>query len=173
MRVFVARQPIFDQDQKVVAYELLFRDGQQNAFPEAMDGDGASSALIHDSMQTIGFDKLTDGKLAFINLTYSLLLREVFTVLPPSRTVIEVLETVEPDERVVAVCAAARLAGYTIALDDFVYSEQFDPLLRVAHIVKIDFLAVRGPERSALVDRLAPFRVALLAEKVETHDDFN
>jgi c-di-GMP-related signal transduction protein len=172
MKVFVARQPIFDIHEKVYAYELLFRLGPENFFPRSVDGDHATSKIIHDSLHTFGLTELTGNKLAFINITRNILVQDLFTILPPERAAIELLETIEPDAEVIASCVAAKKAGYVIALDDFAFDPKYDAILRLADIVKIDFVATQGDMRRQMAERLSPFGVKLLAEKVETREEF-
>ena len=172
MKVFVARQPIFDAREHVYAYELLFRTGPENFFPRSVDGDHATSKIIHDSIHTFGLSELTGEKLAFINITRNVLVQELFTILPATRAALELLETVEPDAEVVASCKAAKEAGYILALDDFVFDPKYEALLRLADIVKIDFVATKGALRGQMAKRLLTYGVKLLAEKVETREEF-
>ena len=167
MELFIARQPIFTQQQQVYAYELLFRSGTANAFPE-VDANHASARVMVDSLCTLGLETLTGGKRAFINMTRDLLVGDYATLLPKDAAVIEVLESVAPDEKVVAACQRLKEAGYTIALDDFTEKAAMAPLTALADIIKVDFLTTRPGERRALVRRYGPRGVRLLAEKVET-----
>jgi len=171
MDVFIARQPIFDRQEAVYAYELLFRSGSENAFTHE-DPDQASAKVMTDGSFIMGMEKLTDGKPAFINATRDILTNDYFTLLPKELTVVEVLETVEPDDEVLAACRKLKEAGYTLALDDFVYSEGFDELIELADIIKVDFIETGPEERKALFDRLSPKGIRFLAEKVETHEEF-
>ena len=173
MDVFVARQPILDTKENTFAYELLFRGGPENYFPPATDGDHASAKVIHDTLNTFGFDQLAGDKMVFVNITRKPLVQELYSVLPPKRAVIELLETIEPDDEVIAACETARAAGYMLALDDFIFEDKYAPLLRLANIVKIDFLLTTGEERRVVAEKLAQFDVELLAEKVETRADFD
>ena len=166
---FIARQPIFDRRDAVVGYELLFRDGPENAF-SAIDVDLASSQNLERTVMGFGLDVLTEGRAAFVNVTRQVLLDELYTLLPPDRAVIELLETVEPDRDVVDACKRLKKQGYRLALDDFVYRPDFDPLLALADIIKVDFRT--GP--TARDECLAGIRSAgasLLAEKVETQGE--
>ncbi len=168
MDEYVARQPIFDGRRKVVAYELLFRSGPENVFPVAVDGDHASMRMIAGSMLIHGFDSLTDGKTAYVNVTRNVLVEKHYQLLPPERTVLEVLETVDPDEDTVRACREAKAAGYRVALDDFIDRPEVEPLLEIASIVKIDFLAQTEDARRAILARLARHKLELLAEKIES-----
>jgi EAL and modified HD-GYP domain-containing signal transduction protein len=171
MELFIARQPIFDNLQKVYAYELLFRSGLENAFPD-VDPNLASARVIADSLFNLGLKEITGEKKAFINLTRDLLVRDYAFLLPKDRTVIELLETIKPEGEVIAACRRLKKAGYTIALDDFTDSGEMAPLVALADLIKVDFLATKGGERGAVVARHAPRGVTLLAEKVETQEEF-
>lgn len=168
----MARQAIFERSLDVYGYELLFRAGPE-AFFSHDDMDEASSRVIEESMMVFGLETLASGRRIFVNATRRVMLEELYRVLPPERAVIELLETVEPDEAVVAACRALKDAGYMLALDDFVYAPAYDPLLDLADMVKIDFRATSVEERrtlAALVRRRGP---KLLAEKLETPQEFS
>ena len=112
------------------------------------------------------------GRRAFINCTRDVLLKGYASLLPKQRVALEILEDVTPDEEVINVCRALKAAGYVIALDDFDDRDALRPLVELADIIKVDFLATKGQERRVLVERFTPAGVRLLAEKVETHEDF-
>ncbi|MFC1551406.1 EAL and HDOD domain-containing protein [Candidatus Latescibacterota bacterium] len=173
MDVFVARQPIFNKILKVYAYELLFRvGGDKNEFSE-IDGDVATSSVITDSFLVIGMDSLTRGKKAFINFTENLLMDETATILPKNDIVIELLEDIMPSEGIIAACKKLRELGYTLALDDFVFEPKFQPLIDLAHIIKVDFTLSDEKERAEIVRKFAPKGIKFLAEKVETQEEFD
>lgn len=169
--IYVARQPIFDCSGQVYAYELLYRSGLDNYFAHH-DGDEASSSVINDSMFGFGLESLTGGKIAFINLTREVLLNEWITVIPKELVAVEILETVEPDDAVIEACKKLKQNGYTLVLDDFVYAEKFEPLLAMADVVKIDFIVSSKEERASMCERFKNAPFSLLAEKVETHEEY-
>jgi EAL and modified HD-GYP domain-containing signal transduction protein len=173
METFIARQPIFTRQKKVFAYELLYRSGAANNFCTAMDLNEAANKVIADSGLLPGLGNLTDGKKAFINVTREVLLDGVIEVLPKELTVVELLETIEPDAEVIAACKKLREAGYLLALDDFVYAPRFEPLVELSDIIKVDFLSSSREERAALARRGAQAGIHMLAEKVETHEAFS
>jgi len=171
MDVFVARQPIFDRQIKVFAYELLFRSGPENYFT-GTDYDASSSKVISDGVSLLGLDMLIGRKRAFVNFSRAALVNDFAFVLPRERVVIEVLETVEPDNDVVAAVRRLKDAGYQLALDDFESVERFEPLLDMVDYVKVDFLATTAPEDRATLSRLLSARgIRMVAEKVETRED--
>jgi EAL and modified HD-GYP domain-containing signal transduction protein len=169
--VFVGRQPIFDRQRKVFGYELLYRsNGMQNAYAHE-DGDQATRRVIHGSLNVVGLEEMTGGKRSFINITRKLLLGEDYAVLPKEHCVVELLETVEPEAEVIEACRALKKAGYMLALDDFAYAPKYHPLLALADILKIDFLASDAGKRRWFAEKFGR-SMALLAEKVETQEDF-
>jgi c-di-GMP-related signal transduction protein len=172
MRTFVARQAIFERSLDVYGYELLFRAGPE-AFFSHDDQDEASSRVIEESLMVFGLETLASSRRIFVNATRRVILDELYRVLPPERAVIELLETVEPDAAVVTACRALKDAGYLLALDDFVYAPAYEPLLDIADIVKVDFRASTTTERRPLVARLRRRGRRLLAEKVETPEEFS
>ena len=167
MKKFVARQPIFDPHQKVYAYELLFRSGMDNFF-DASDPDQASTSVIVDSLLLMGMEKLTGGDRAFINCTRNVLIKGYAALLPKDKVVVEILESVEPDDEVVGACLRLKRAGFMLALDDFIYEERLEPLLPLVDFVKIDFRETTEMDRRALVEKLSPRGIKMVAEKVET-----
>jgi c-di-GMP-related signal transduction protein len=167
-RVVVARQPITDRHGDVVGFELLYRARRPDA--TALTGEHMTAQVVLGAL-SIGVDRLVGRARIFCNADRGVLVGETPLTLPPSRTVIEVLETVVIDDDVVAGCRALVEAGFTLALDDFVWAPGVERLLELADIVKIDLLAVPADELPALVERCRAYDVVLLAEKVETADD--
>ncbi len=168
--VFVGRQPIFDRTLDVVAYELLFRSSDAN-WADITDGEYATSQVVHDAFMEIGLESLVGSKRAFINLTRDFILQDYTAVFPTDRVVLEVLEDIVVDAELIEAVRALSHQGYTIALDDFVYHEQFLPLVEVADIIKVDVLALDRLDLQQNVSRLSQYDVKLLAEKVETRDE--
>lgn len=164
--VLLARQPIYDVSLKVVGYELLFRPPQQAGWQ--WDGDVATSQLVLNAFAEIGIDKAADNKSAFINFTRRWLLSP--PPFDPTQVSIEILESVEPDPEVVAAVRQLAQRGFVIALDDFTFEAKWHPLLQLASIVKIDVLQHQGEALEQQVKALKPYKIKLLAEKVETYD---
>ncbi|MBU1567927.1 MAG: HDOD domain-containing protein [Proteobacteria bacterium] len=171
MDVFVARQPIFRANKKLFAYELLFRTGMSNAFP-GIDGGTATSSLLSSSFFTVGIERISSGKLVFINFTEELLLRGIPTLFPHNQVVVEILEDVKPTNEVIAACQALHQKGYILALDDFIFHENLQPLIEIAKIIKIDFRLTPLAEISKMLLQLKDAPCEFLAEKIETHEEF-
>ncbi|MDE3180918.1 MAG: EAL domain-containing protein, partial [Acidobacteriota bacterium] len=169
MSDFIARQPIFNRHEQVYGYELLFRSDMNNDF-DGSDGE-AASRNVADHLMTVG-KALTAGKLAFINCPAGFLINDYVMLLPKKDTVVEVLETVTPAPEIIEACRRLKRAGYLIALDDFVLTPQTQILVELADIIKVDFVATPPSAREEIVRQLAPHGVQLLAEKVETREEF-
>lgn len=166
---YVARQPIFDREEHVFGYELLFRDGLENAFNG--DREEASRATL-DSSLVMGLDVLCDGRRAFVNCTRDTLIKGLVTLLPPASTVVEVLENVPADPDVMAACRSLKEAGYMIALDDYVRDDKREPLAEIADIVKIEMKLTTEQERAHIMKRLGRWHCRMLAEKIESYEEF-
>jgi EAL and modified HD-GYP domain-containing signal transduction protein len=166
---FVARQPILDLQGKVHGYELLFRAGPEESFRG--DGNFATRTML-DNTVIFGLDKLTVGLPAFVNCTLESLIERFVDVSPPSLTVLEILETLEPIPELVALCLKLKSLGYRIALDDFSWHPKFTPMVKLADYIKVDFIQTDAAERQDLCNRLRGTRAVLVAEKVETLEEY-
>jgi len=165
---FLALQPIFNRRRKIFGYEVLFRSGWDNKFTG--DSNAATEMMVGDWMFH-GLDELTGGRRIFLNCTREALVRGSLTLLPPS-TVLELLETVEPDKEVLAACSRMKALGYQIALDDFQNCEKMEELIALADYVKVDFRLSGKDERREIISRLKRYATTLVAEKIETNEEF-
>jgi len=173
MDVFIARQPIFDRQKRLFAYEILYRSSMNNAFPPHVDGDEATHTVLAHVLFNIGLDAITGSRRAMINFTENHLLQQTPTQLPRKDCIIEILESILPSPAVLSICRELKEQGYTLALDDFDFNDQSEQLLPYVHIVKIDFQAV---DREKLPENLARMRrypaISWLAEKIENNEEF-
>jgi len=170
MDVFMARQPIFDRNNHVIAYELLFRSGCENTY-NSIDGNEATLNVIANSVY---FNTITDNKKAFINFTEKLIKEEIATILPCENVVIEILENIEPTDEILNACKKLKKQGYTLALDDFVFDKKYNKLIEIIDIIKVDFIITRGYDRKKIFDLLKiNKKIKFLAEKVETIEEYN
>jgi c-di-GMP-related signal transduction protein len=167
---YLARQPILDRARELFGYELLFRNGIQNSC-DGLDLELASTSVM-DTSFLVGFEKITAGHRMFINCPRDFLLRDYVSLFPPNLVVVEILENINPDQEVIDACRRLKQAGYTIALDDFVDSPGWAPLVALADIIKVDFRLTDRKEQHAIVSRYAGKNIRMLAEKVETHEEY-
>ena len=169
--IFVGRQPIFDDQENLIGFELLFRAGHLDA-ASVTDGDLATSDLLRSAFIDIGLEHLVGKHLAFVNLTRGFLEHEVITSLPPEQVVLEILEDVEIDAEVIAAVRRLKDRGFRIALDDYQFQESHAELVELADLVKLDVLSLGGERLEEEVAKLRRFGVELLAEKVETAEAY-
>lgn len=168
---FVGCQPIFKSDLDVAAFEILYRSGDDSqAFFD--DGDRATAELILNTFTDIGLDQVVGDRPAFINVTRNFIIERHAYSLPRDRVVLEVLEDVQPEPEIIDSLRSLSEAGYTIALDDFVYSPHLQPLIDLADIIKVELPAIDQSDLAAHVDALRRSEAQLLAEKIETHEEF-
>ncbi len=169
--VLVARQPLFDPRLKVVGYELLFRDGRGQV-ARVRDAERATAAVVLNTFTELGLERMTGGRPAWINVSREFILAGLAASLPADLVVLEILEDQLIDEELVAAVRSLKEQGYRLALDDFEYAPSADPLLEIVDVVKLDVLALGGDGLERACRRLRPLGVQLLAEKVETHEEF-
>ena len=169
---FIGRQPILDAKQQIIAYELLFRDSASASDAVIEDNLKSCARVLVNTMSDMGAQWLLGDKLAFINVSEELLHSEFLELLPPQRTVLEVLETVPATEAVVQRLKELREQGFQVALDDFIPTAETIPLLKTANYVKLD-VHEHGLEKTGkLIAQLKALPIKLIAEKVETHEEF-
>ncbi len=177
MEVFIGRQPIFNIQEKVFSYELLYRNGiNKNKFSE-IDSDLATVDVIINSLFSIGFEELANGKPCFINFTENLLMSDIFDHLHPSQVVIEILEDVPITKDLIERIKELKKKGYRIALDDFIMQndvESYNELFTYTDIIKVDFLITTNVDRRKIEERVKQefSHITLLAEKVETREQY-
>ena len=171
-QVHVARQPILDARHHVFGYELLYRaSAEAAAFTGS--GENASAQVVGDAMLAIGFETLTDGRRAFVNLASEMLLSDASRVLDPEQVVLEILENVVITPAVIAMCESLHARGYGLALDDFVPGSPAEALLPHAKFVKLDMLSLTPQMLTDTAARVRQQGVSVIAEKVETADDYD
>ena len=167
---FIARQPILSRRGDVFAYELLFRSGIENSFGGA--NLEHASASMFDTSFMIGLQKLTGGQRAFVNCPRDFLLHDYISLFPRDMVVVELLENIAPDEEVVDACRRLKESGYLLALDDFVDTPDWEPLIEIADFIKVDFRVTSQADQRALAARYKGKKIRMLAEKVETPEEF-
>jgi len=173
MYFYAARQPILDKQKNLFGYELLFREGVENIFPEHIDGDEATTKMIEASRFNAGINEFTHGKPAFINFTLETILKGYATMLSNDEVVVEILETVKPGKRLLAECQKLHELGYTLVLDDYKHQNVWAHFYPYINIIKVDILNTSVEEIQAIKTAITGHsHITLLAEKVETHEQY-
>lgn len=171
--VWIGRQPIFDRQLATHAYELLFRSPQHES-PGEIPGASATARVIVGALADIGLDRVVGSTRAFLNLTRGYVVGEHPLPLAPQRVVLELLEDIVADAQVVAGVERLRREGFTLALDDFTgLRAEIEPLVARVDLVKVECLGRSTDEVAQLLRQLAPYRVQILAEKIETQEQLN
>jgi len=169
--IFIGRQPIFNRKGVVEAYELLYRPAMKSTDSSGMiDGDQATATVLTNVLMHFGIDQVADGKLLFVNGTYDFITGNMPELLPPDQVVLEVLEDIEPDDKVITSLHRWKEMGFTIALDDFIYAPHLQPLVDLADMIKVD-ITVLPHSLAEERERLRSFSGRLLAEKIETIEE--
>lgn len=171
MEIFIARQPIFNAHKRLFAYELLYR-GTRISSLDNTNGNRATASVLTSAFLTEGLSTISGLRPCFINFTRDLLLRNLPASFPANLLVVEVLEDVPPTAEILAVCRKLKEGGYRLALDDFVYHRALEPLLALADIVKIDLRLTPLGSLVPTLRHLSNHSLKLLAEKVETYQEF-
>ena len=172
MSVFVARQAIFNRRQKVVAYELLFRDSPKNFFPDIAEGQ-ATARLIMENQLNLGTRHITSGKKALINIGPESLELDLCAFLPCQDVVIELLESIEPTDTNYELCRELFHSNFNLALDDFVYKPQWDRFLKLVKLIKFDITITPLNDIHPIIKKLKDHKqIKLLAEKIETQEEY-
>ena len=167
-RHYVALQPIFNRRGKIFGYETLARSGWNNRF----DGDSdAATRMMVENWTRHRLDRVTEGLPVFLNCTREALVDGILTQLPRT-TVLELLETIVPDDEILSACRKMKALGFKIALDDFQFSERMRDFIDLADYIKVDFRISDKEERKEIFRRLRKRRVILIAEKIETIEEF-
>ncbi|WP_423185976.1 EAL and HDOD domain-containing protein [Alishewanella sp. d11] len=172
MFFYAARQPILDRNKELFGYELLFRDGVENAFPN-IDGDEATSKMIEGSQFAFGLEDFLGDKPGFINFTIETMVKKYPSMLPAEQVIVEILETVQPSKRLLAECIELKAQGYTLALDDYIHKSVWRHFYPYIDMIKIDFRKTSRAQIEEIKLVLADYpHVQLIAEKVETNEEF-
>lgn len=170
-KFFLGRQPILDRNQEIVGYELLFRSADMDhAVFESYSH--ASSNVITHALASFGMHEVLGGKFGFINVHLGLLLSEMLELLPIGQTVLELLEVIQIDDQVIERCKELKEMGFVLALDDHEFDASNSEIYYVVDIIKIDILLTGMEALPDVVRQLRKFPVKLLAEKVETVEQF-
>jgi len=173
MYFYAARQPILDKEKNLFAYELLFRDSIDNVFPE-IDGDEATTKMIEASKFNLGIGEFTANKPAFINFTLETLSLGYAKMLSTDEVVVEILETVKPGKKLLAICKDLYDQGYTLALDDYIHKKVWTHFYPFIKIIKIDWKISSLDDIKEVKQAISNYpKIKLLAEKVETYEEYN
>lgn len=170
MDIFIARQGIYDINNNVIAYELLYRDSLKNNFNPLVEENEATYSVIQN-ISSFGLDNLTDNKKAFVNFTEELIKENMATLLPNNKVIIEILENVKPTSDIIENLIKLKKLGYVIALDDIDDFKSILNFIGIVDIVKVDFRLTNREIRKNIEFVCKKYNIDLLAEKIETKEE--
>jgi c-di-GMP-related signal transduction protein len=167
----LGRQPILNRNEEIVAYELLFRSaGSQTA--DVTNASHATANVIINTLIGFGIEDILGKHKGFINLELELLMDDSLLILPKEQIVIELLETLQVTSELVERCRSLKENGFTLALDDHEYSPVYHDLYKIVDIIKVDLMQSPLERLAELVKQFECYPLQLLAEKVETQEEF-
>jgi EAL and modified HD-GYP domain-containing signal transduction protein len=168
----IGRQPILDRNEEVVAFELLFRSADSTEHASVWSASHATASVIVNTLSGFGLEQILGGHRGFINMELDLLMSDSISILPRERVVLELLETLRVTPQLVERCRFLKDDGFTLALDDHEFDPVYNDLYSIVEIVKVDLFQSPVERLEAMVDRFSPYPVKLLAEKVESRDEY-
>ena len=168
----IGRQPILNRNEEIVAYELLFRSTGSLDAANVLDASQASASVIINTLSGFGLEAILGPHQGFINLELDLLMSDSITILPKERVVLELLESLQVTPELVERCRLLKEDGFTLALDDHEFDPVYEELYSIIDIVKVDLLLSPVEHLSEMLEHLSPYPFKLLAEKVETREEY-
>lgn len=170
-KFFLGRQPILNQDQHIIGFEFLFRSADL-AYADISSYMQASASVMINALSDFGMQQVMGRHKGFFNVTAEVLMSDAVELLPKEQVVLELLETIEIDATIIKRCRDLKALGFTLALDDCMCTPGLEPLYELVNIVKLDILQIPGRELPGMVKRLRAWPLTLLAEKVETAEQY-
>ncbi|PSV28898.1 MULTISPECIES: EAL and HDOD domain-containing protein [unclassified Photobacterium] len=170
---YIARQPILNRNKQTIGYELLFRDGPDNCFPNIGDEQATNRLLNDNFFSSAGEAQLTSGKRAFVNFPYSSIISGTPLLFPKQSFIIEILENCEPTDELFEAIKKLHQKGYTLALDDFIPNKQWTRFFPYIHIIKFDIRLISIEKAARFIQFYKEkTKLRFLAEKVETQEEY-
>ncbi len=171
-KYLIGRQPILNRDEKIYGYELLFRSADSLGAADVNDASQATANVILNTLSGFGIQQILGNHPGFINLELEILMSDSLELLPKDMVVLELLETLKVTPELLQRCIELKEAGFTIALDDHEYSPVYEELYKLIDIVKVDLIATPVDTLAPSIEHYQKYRFKLLAEKVETKEEF-
>lgn len=171
-RYLLGRQPILDRDERVVGYELLFRAAGNPNIAVITDGSAATARVILNTLTGFGIQQIVGSHLGFFNVELDMLMGDALELLPKEAVVLELLEILETTDQMLERCIELKAQGFCFALDDHIFGPDYLKLYDIVDIVKVDLLKTPPSTLAEDLRRYGNYPFKLLAEKVETRQDF-
>lgn len=171
MKSYIARQPIYNSDKTLFGYELLYRNSDKNCY-SSVDDDRATRELTYNILSEFDFSSLTNEKYGFVNFTRESLMSDLPLLFNPKNIIIEILENVVIDNKLIDRIAFLKKNKYTLALDDFIDDGTYEELLPYIDIIKVEYNLLNPEIRTRIAQKYAEAK-KLVAERIETLEEYN
>jgi len=168
---YLGRQPLLDRNQALFGYELLFRNAPIG--PANVTSDlGATASVIAHAAQ-LGMEKVIGDALGFVNVDADTIMSDIWGFLPKEKVILEITENMDATPPVLSRMAELVAQGFRFALDDVTAETgQVQSLLPLIEYVKMNMRNADLPTLAKLAPRFKQDGKKLVAEKVETRDEF-
>jgi EAL and modified HD-GYP domain-containing signal transduction protein len=170
---FVARQAILDRNENVFAYELLYRNSNDNFFPNNVSDDTATAELFFDSLLFYGIEHLGNHKKLFINLSVSSIKSGIPKLIDPNNVVLEIIERVKMPDELLPFILKLMKSHYIFALDDYDSDPKWDNLLQKVHYIKLEVDKDLKKTLKQVISLKEQFpSKKIIVERIEDHKSF-
>ncbi|MDP5255183.1 MULTISPECIES: EAL and HDOD domain-containing protein [unclassified Vibrio] len=167
---YAARQPIVNKSHQLVAFELLYRNGEDNVFPNVAPDVATQNLYVEQLL--LGQGRILDSHLGFVNFDIETLKKRMPLDFPPNQYVIEIVETCHPNAELLDIVRELKASGLKIALDDFIPDPLWQEFYQLVDYIKLDIRALSLAQCQEVISALSHYNIVFLAEKVENHDEF-
>ena len=116
---FLARQPILNRQQRLVAYELLFRTAAGRNDACFTDHTEATATVIAHASE-LGMGRVVGDQMAYVNVDTVGLMSDFINFLPTDKVTLEILESVKATPEVLEWVQGLKQGGFQFARDDVV-----------------------------------------------------
>lgn len=173
MKYFLTRHAIFDRDKKVLGYEISFRTSLDSMYGKIPKDDQQTSNVLTDIFLSLGLDKVTDGKKAFVRFSRNMLIGQFAAMFSKDKIAIEIGSDIKVDAQVISACEDLKNSGYMLVLDDYSLQINYEKLLPITQMVKVDVQKVGEFLCKTIVRKLQPKGIQCLLKNVENQQLFN
>ena len=170
MKIYIARQPIFNSDKLLFGYELLYRNSNENRYV-SVEEDRATRELTYNVLSEFDLYSLIKNKYGFINFDKESLMSDLPLFFDSQNIIIEILENTSMDQDLIDRVIFLKEKKYTMALDDFIDDGTYDNLLPYIDIIKVEYTLLSPDKRKNIVEKYGAGR-QIVAERIETEEDY-
>ncbi len=169
MQTNIVRQPILDNNNNVIAYEILY---EENATITYGQGDTEAANVIEDFLTQCKSNNFLEGKLAYLTFTPNLLLKNIPKLFESNKLVIQIEDNVVVHPLAQRVIYRYKKQGYKIALNNFEFAPRFFQLMDIVDIIKINFANKDKSALSNVITVAKSLNKQIVAYNVNSNEDY-